>query len=257
MKPPGGDTRAFENLLAGKKVFVTGGSRGLGRALCVECARQGADVAFNFASDEQGAEQTVRAVEALDRRALAHQVSVLDAEGLGRAMTASEKAFERIDILINNAGMSQPLPLALMEDADFDEVMAVNVKGTYLASRIALRGMVRRRAGVLLNIGSLAGARLIEAPTHYCASKGAVHAFTRALAKEMARYGIRVNCLAPGLLDDGVGRGLPEHRLADYVEHVSLGRVGTLEEAARCAVFLVSDLNSYMNGEVVVMDGGL
>lgn len=247
----------FSGMLQGKKVFVTGGSRGLGRALCLECARHGADVAFNFQTDADGAAQTRQAIEALGCQALMHQMSVLDGAGLGRVMAETERVFGRIDILINNAGLSQALPLALMEDSDWDDVMAVNVKGTYLASRVALRGMVRRRAGVLLNIGSLAGARILEAPIHYCASKAAVHGFTRALAKEMARYGIRVNCLAPGLLAQGLGRNLPEHRLNDYLEHVSLGRLGTLEEVARFAVFMVSDLNSYMNGEVIVMDGGL
>jgi 3-oxoacyl-[acyl-carrier protein] reductase len=248
----------FAPLLSGKRVFVTGASRGLGRAIAVECARQGADVAFNFHHDVDGAARTVAAVAAEGRRAVPHQVSVLDAEGLHKAVKQSEAALGGgIDILVNNAGMSQPLPLALMEDADFDEVMAVNMKGTFVASRILLRGMVRQRRGAILNIGSLAGSRLIEAPTHYCASKAAVHGFTRALAKEMARFGIRVNCLAPGLLEEGVGRSLPEHRLKDYVEHVSLGRIGTLAEVARFAAFLVSDLNSYMNGEVIVMDGGL
>jgi 3-oxoacyl-[acyl-carrier protein] reductase len=248
----------FDRLLAGKRVFVTGASRGLGRAIALECARHGADVAFNFHHDADGAAHTAAEVQARGRRALAHQVSVLDPDGLQRAVKATEEAFGGgIDILVNNAGMSQPLPLALMEDADFDEVMNVNVKGTFVASRVVLRGMVRRRAGVILNIGSLAGARLLEAPVHYCASKAAVHGFTRALSKEMARFGVRVNALAPGLLEEGVGRSLPEHRLKDYLEHVSLGRVGTLAEVAAFAAFMVSDFNSYMNGEVVVMDGGL
>jgi 3-oxoacyl-[acyl-carrier protein] reductase len=250
--------QGFAPLLAGKRVFVTGASRGLGRAIAVECARHGAHIAFNYRDDTDGAARCVAEVEAFGRRVLAHRVSVLDPEGLQRAVKDSEQGLGGgLDILVNNAGMSQPLPLALMEDADFDEVMNVNVKGTFVASRVVLRGMVRRRAGVILNIGSLAGARLLEAPVHYCASKAAVHGFTRALSKEMARFGIRANALAPGLLEEGVGRSLPEHRLKDYLEHVSLGRVGTLAEVARFAAFMVSDLASYMNGEVIVMDGGL
>src|ERR1700676_1373877 len=108
--------------------------------------------------------------------------------------------------------------------------------------------MVRRKGGVILNIGSLAGSRMISAPVHYCASKGAIKALTQAMAKELARYHIRVLCLAPGLLDDGMGRNVPETGLAEYLKHCSLARLGTLEEAARTAVFLVSDYNSYMNG---------
>src|SRR5678815_2262326 len=141
-----------------------------------------------------------------------------------------------------------------MEEEDWDRVMDVNVKGAFLTSRTVLKGMIRRKAGVILNIGSLAGTRMIEAPVHYCASKAALKGLTQALAKEVARYQIRVLCLAPGLLEDGVGQSLPEHRLQEYVKHVALGRIGTLQEVARFAAFLVSDRNSYMNGETILMD---
>jgi 3-oxoacyl-[acyl-carrier protein] reductase len=249
----------FDRLLDGKRVLVTGASRGLGRALCLAFARHGATLAFNYNSDEEGGARTLALLREVAPQAphQMHRASVLDAEGFGRMVKAIETALGGIDILVNNAGISQSLPLALMEDADWDLVMDTNAKGSYIAARTVLRGMVRRKSGCILDIGSLAGARTIEAPVHYCASKAAVHGFTRALAKEMARHGIRVNALAPGLLEDGVGRNLPEHRLRDYLEHVALGRVGTLDEVAQFAAFLVSDLNSYMNGEVVVMDGGL
>lgn len=247
----------FGRMLAGKRVYVTGASRGLGRAIALAAGEHGARVAFNYRTDDEGAQKTADALTALGAQPLAQRVSVLDAPGFTKAIAEAEAALGGIDILVNNAGVSQPLPVALMEDEDWDEVMDVNAKGVFIATRVVLRGMVRRRSGVVLNIGSLAGARVIEAPVHYCASKAAVHGFTRALAKEMARYGIRVNCLAPGLLEDGVGRNLPEHRLRDYLEHVSIGRVGTLAEVAEFAVFLMSAHNSYMTGEVVVMDGGL
>lgn len=247
----------FDRILDGKRALVTGGSRGLGREICLALAKHGADVAFNYRSDTEGAALTQQDLQTFGGRYLAYQVSVLDAEAFGRTVSAIEKTWGGIDILINNAGISQPLPLALMDDTDWDEVMDVNAKGTFIASRTVLRGMVRHKRGVILNIGSLAGSRLIEAPVHYCASKAAVHATTRALSKEMARYGIRINCLAPGLLDGGVGKSLPEHRLQNYLEHVSLGRLGKAAEVAQFACFLVSDLNSYMNGEVVLMDGAL
>jgi 3-oxoacyl-[acyl-carrier protein] reductase len=144
-----------------------------------------------------------------------------------------------------------------MEEEDWDRVMDVNVKGTFLTSRAALRGMIRRKRGVVLNVGSLVAVRMMEAPVHYCASKAAIKGLSEALAKEVARYGIRVLCLAPGLLEDGVGRNLPDYRLADYLRHCSLGRVGGLAEVARFAAFLVSDANSYMSGETLVIDGGV
>jgi 3-oxoacyl-[acyl-carrier protein] reductase len=244
-------------LLTGKRALVTGASRGLGRALCEVFAAEGADVAFNFSNDQEGADETLARIERNGRKALAYKASVLDDLGIVAMMKRIEEAWGGIDILINNAGVSQPLPLALMEEADWDLVMDVNVKGQFLISRAVLKGMIRRKSGVILNISSLAGVRLIEAPIHYSASKAAIKGFTQALSKEVARYGVRVNCLAPGLLDEGVGRSLPDHRLNDYLKHVSLRRMGTVEEVAKCAAFMVSDRNSYMNGETVLIDGGL
>ncbi len=243
-------------LLSDKRVLITGGSRGLGRSLCQTFAREGARVAFNYSSDQEGAEQTLAAIQQ-HNPGLAFQASVLDAAALNAMVADIEKAWGGIDILVNNAGISQPLPLALMEEEDWDSVMDINVKGTFLATRAAVRGMMRRKSGSILNIGSLAGLRMIEAPIHYAASKAATKGFTESLAKEIARYNIRVNCLAPGLLEDGVGRNLPEHRLKEYLKHVSLHRVGKLDEVAGLAAFLSSDRNSYMTGTTVLMDGGL
>jgi 3-oxoacyl-[acyl-carrier protein] reductase len=182
---------------------------------------------------------------------------VLDVSGTAAMVAEIEREWGAVDILVNNAGVSQNLPLALMEEEDWDRVMDVNVKGTFLTSRAVLRGMIRRKRGVVLNIGSLVSVRMMDAPVHYCASKAAIKGLSEALAKEVARYGIRVLCLAPGLLEDGVSRNLPDYRLADYLKHCSLGRLGSLEEVARSAAFLVSDANSYMSGETVVIDGGL
>ncbi len=144
-----------------------------------------------------------------------------------------------------------------MEEEDWDLVMDTNVKGAFLTTRAVLRGMIRNRCGVVLNIGSLAGVRMIDAPVHYCTSKAAIKGFTEALAKEVARHQIRVLCLAPGLLEEGIGQNLPDYRREDYLKHCSLGRVGSFEEVARFAAFLVSDANSYMTGETIVMDGGI
>jgi 3-oxoacyl-[acyl-carrier protein] reductase len=241
------------SILTGKTALVTGGSRGLGRALVETFAGEGARVAFSYARDDAGAEATIEAAPG----AKAFRVSVLDVPGTDAMIEAIEQEWGAVDILVNNAGISQNLPLALMEEEDWDRVMDVNVKGTFLTSRAALRGMIRRKRGVVLNIGSLVAVRMMEAPVHYCASKAAIKGLSEALAKEVARYGIRVLCLAPGLLEDGVGRNLPDYRLADYLKHCSLGRLGGLAEVARFAAFLVSDANSYMSGETVVIDGGV
>ena len=244
-------------LLENQRILITGGARGLGRAFCAQFAAQGADIAFNYSSDQEGALETTKIVQNLGRKSLSFQVSVLDAKGLNQMVNDIERTWGGIDVLVNNAGISQPLPIALMEEADWDSVMDVNVKGQFLTTRAVLRGMIRRKRGSILNIGSLAGVRLLEAPVHYSASKAAVKGFTEALSKEVGRYNIRVNCLAPGLLEEGVAQNLPEHRLREYLKHVSLHRKGTLEEVAKFAAFLVSDKNSYMNGATVIMDGGL
>jgi 3-oxoacyl-[acyl-carrier protein] reductase len=244
-------------MLKDKRALITGGGRGLGGAMSRIFAAEGACVAFSYVRDEDSARATAEAVRASGREAREFKVSVLDVPGTEKMIKEIEDSWGGIDILVNNAGISQNLPIALMEEEDWDRVMDINVKGTFLTSKAVLRGMIRRRSGVILNIGSLAGTRMIEAPIHYCASKAAIKGLTEAMAKEIARYQIRVNCLAPGLLEDGVGRNVPDHKLADYLKHCALGRVGCFEEVARFAAFIVSDANSYMTGETVLMDGGL
>jgi 3-oxoacyl-[acyl-carrier protein] reductase len=244
-------------LLEGKRALITGGSRGLGRAMVLAFAESGAKVSFSYAQKDDDATATREAAEALGVEARSYKVSVLDRKGGDAMIRDVEAAFGGIDILVNSAGVSQNVPLALIDEDDFDRVMDVNVKGTFLMSKSVLRGMIRRKAGVILNIGSIAGVRSIEAPIHYCASKAAIVGLTRAMAKEVARHNIRVLSLAPGLLEDGMGRNLPDHRLAAYLRHCALGRLGSLEEAARLAALLVSDRNAYMSGETVVLDGGL
>ncbi len=232
--------------LQGKRVLITGGSRGLGAAIVRTFAAEGAHVAFTYTRDEPAATP-----------ARSFKVSVLDAAATEAMVDELERDWKGIDILVNNAGLSQNLPLALMEEEDWDKVLDTNVKGMFITSRAVVRGMIRQRSGSILNIGSLAGERMLDAPIHYCASKSAVRGLTESLAKELGRYSIRVNCLAPGLLEDGVGRNLPEHRLGDYMKHCALGRIGTFDEVARFAAFLVSDANSYMSGETIIMDGGV
>lgn len=243
------------DLLDGKRVLVTGGSRGLGRALCVSFARHGAKIAFTWNTNQPSAEETVSQCSQVGTTPIPFQASVLDSNRIAQAVKDLEQRWGGIDVLVNNAGVTQNLPLALMEEEDWDFVMDTNVKGAFLMSRAVLRGMFRRKSGVILNLGSLAGARMIEAPVHYYTSKAAIRGFTEALAKEVARHHVRVLCLAPGLLEDGVGRNLPDHKRDDYLHHCALGRVGTFAEVAEFAAFLVSDQNSYQTGATVLIDG--
>ena len=244
-------------LLEGKRVLVTGGSSGLGQRLVCTCAREGARVAFSYSRNGDGAKATEELARPLGQPLRSFRASVLDGEAIRAMVSALETEWGGIDVLVNNAGISRILPMALLEEEDWDELMDINVKGTYLVTRAVLKGMIRRRSGRILNIGSLAGMRIIEAPVHYATSKAAIKGFTESLAKEVGRYGISVNCLAPGLLEGGVGAQLPDYRLRDYLQHCALGRVGTFEEIAELCVFLISDRNSYMTGATLVADGGL
>src|SRR5262249_27575211 len=173
-------------MLDGRTALVTGGSRGLGRAICAALAREGARVAFNYARRDDEAAAVAR-----EAGARGPKVSVLDRAGLAEMV----RDIGAIDILVNNAGVGQVVPLALMEEEDWDRMMAVNVKGAFLTSQAVLRGMVRQKRGRILNISSLAGVKMMQAPVHYSAAKAALKGFTEALAKEVGRYGITVNCL--------------------------------------------------------------
>jgi NAD(P)-dependent dehydrogenase (short-subunit alcohol dehydrogenase family) len=162
-----------------------------------------------------------------------------------------------VDVLVNNAGFGQVVPLALMEEADWDRMIDTHVKGAFLCSQAVLRGMVRRKYGRIVNIGSLAGVKMMQAPVHYATAKAALRGFTEALAKEVGRYGITVNCVAPGILDEGVSDHLPPARREEYLRHCALRRTGSLEEVAEAIAFIASDRNSYMNGATVVLDGAV
>src|SRR4029079_9117012 len=190
-------------------------------------------------------------IRATGARAWAFRASVLDKAALGEMVSAVTKEAGTIDILVNNAGIGQVVPLALMEEADWDRMMDTHVKGAFLASQAVLRGMVKIKRGHILNIGSLAGVKMLQAPVHYCAAKAALRGFTEGLAKEIGRYGVTVNCLAPGVLEEGVSDHLPPAKRDQYLEHCSIGRTGKLEEVAEVAAFLVSSRNSYMNGATV------
>jgi NAD(P)-dependent dehydrogenase (short-subunit alcohol dehydrogenase family) len=257
---PEADVERSTGRLLGKRALVTGGSRSLGRVLCRTFARAGARVAFTYTRDEETSKATLEEIATAgggrsDGRA--YRVSASDTEGTEKLVAELDRDWGGLDILVNNAGVTQNLPLALLEEEDFDRVIRVNVKGTFVTSKAVLRSMMRRKSGVILNIGSLAGERMIEAPIHYSTSKAAIRGMTESMAKEVARHGVRVLNLAPGLLEDGVGRNLPDYRLADYLKHCALGRVGTFDEVAELAAFLVSDAASYMTGETIVMDGGV
>jgi len=243
--------------LVGKRCLVTGGSRGLGLALCKAFARHGAKVAFTFSTNTDDAAHARTEIAAAGCEPLVFHGSVADAAHVKVTVGELVKAWGGVDVLVNNAGVTQILPIALLEEADWDQVMDVNVKGAYLYSRAVLRSMIRAKRGHILNIGSFASERVIEAPVHYAAAKSALRGLTEALAREVGRYNIQVNLLSPGLLDCGLAQMLPKHRIDEYLAQASLGRLGTAAELAELATFLVSDDNTFMAAAKIVADGGL
>lgn len=246
---------------AGKRCIVTGGSRGLGRAIACALVREGARVAFTFRRNQGDADESLATMtliaETSGGAARMFRGSVADSAHVREVVDTLTRDWGGVDILVNNAGTTQIVPIALLDEADWDEVMDSHVKGAYLFSRAVLKSMIRARGGHILSIGSFASERIIESPVHYAAAKSALRGFTEALAREVGRYGIHVNLLAPGLLDIGLGRMLLPHRIQEYVSQSALGRVGTARELAEFALFLLSEPSSFMSGAKVVVDGGI
>ncbi|MGE5430493.1 MAG: 3-oxoacyl-ACP reductase family protein [Syntrophomonadaceae bacterium] len=244
-------------LLEGKSVIVTGGTGAVGSALCDVLSREGADVAFNYERNKDKAEEVICRIEKNGRKALAFQCSVLDKEGVAQMVKKTEEEFSKIDILVNNAGIVQVMPFPLIEEEEWDLVMDVNVKGMFIVTKEVVRRMVMQRSGVILNMGSIGGVRLLEVPVHYAASKAAVGGFSIALAKELARYNIRVNTVVPGMLSGGVGLNVPEKQYNEYMKYCAAARPGKPEEVAEYIAFLASDRASYINAQNLLIDGGL
>lgn len=240
-------------MLEQKQIFVSGGTGYLGEAICRACHRYGASVTFSWLHNRDKAEQL--AAELPGSRAV--QLDIRDQAGIDRTFAALHRELEAFDVLVNNAALSQIMPFSMLERDDLDLLLDVNVKGTVFLTKAAVRPMIRRQRGVVVNIGSLAGHRMLDVPVHYALSKAAVAGFSLALAAELQRYNIRVNTVSPGLLADGVGRGVPEAQLRDYLDHCACGRPGTAAEVAETVCFLASERSAYLNGQNIFVDGGI
>jgi NAD(P)-dependent dehydrogenase (short-subunit alcohol dehydrogenase family) len=244
-------------MLADRTIVVTGGSGAIGAAIVRGLAAQGAHVALTYKRGKERAETLQSEITALGRRCLVAAVDACDGKAIEGFAARVESELGPVDVLVNNLGSTQVLPFALIEESDWDEMLSVNLKGLFLFSRAFVRGMIRRKRGVIVNLGSLAGHRMLEVPVHYATAKAAVTGFTLSLAKEVSRYGIRVNEVVPGLIKGGVGLNVTDRQLAAYNEHCSLGRPGRPEEVADLVVFLASERASYINAQSISIDGGI
>lgn len=242
---------------AGKTAVVTGGSRGLGRAVCLELAAGGANVVLCYAGNEAAASETVSACEALGARALAVRCNVAEAGEVKALMDAAVQAFGRIDILVNNAGVTRDGLLMMMKEDDFDAVIDANLKGTFLCMKAVARQMVKQRYGRIVNLSSVVGLRGNAGQVNYAASKAGVIGMTKSLAKELAGRNITVNAVAPGFIATDMTAAMPEAAKTAALAAIPMGRMGAPEDVAKAVAFLAGEDAAYITGQVLAVDGGM
>jgi 3-oxoacyl-[acyl-carrier protein] reductase len=243
--------------LSGKSAIVTGGSRGIGRAIVLALARQGADVAFSYKGNADAAAEVVAAVEAMGRQALAHRGDVSEPDAAEGLVAATLGAYGRIDILVNNAGITRDDLVMRMSTDAWREVMDTNLSGAFYTIRSAMRPMIKARAGRIVNVSSAAGRAGNAGQANYSAAKAGLIGLTKAVAREVASRGITCNAVAPGFVLTELTSGLPEPIQDGIRAATPLGRFGTVDEIADAVVFLASDEAAYITGQVLGVDGGL
>jgi 3-oxoacyl-[acyl-carrier protein] reductase len=242
--------------LAGKKALVTGASRGIGRAVALKLAREGADVIVTATSLDR-AKKTADEIELLGRRAIPCEVNVgsrKDVESLFR--TVSDE-FGTLDILVNNAGITRDGLLMRMKDEDWDEVINVNLNGTFACSREAIKLMAKAKSGRIVNISSVVGEMGNAGQANYCASKAGIIGFTKAVAREYAKRNITVNAVAPGFIETDMTGVLADSVREELLKQIPANRFGVADDIANAVFFLVSDLGSYVTGQVLAVNGGM
>jgi 3-oxoacyl-[acyl-carrier protein] reductase len=241
--------------LSGKVALVTGGSRGIGRAISIALASHGASVAVNYASNADAAAETVKLIG--DEKATAIAGDVRNAATGASLVDATVAAYGRIDILVNNAGVTADDLILRMSEDEWDRVLDTNLKGTFSVTKAAIRPMVRQRFGRIVNVSSVAGLVGNAGQANYSAAKAGIIGFTKAVAKEVASRNITANVIAPGFVDTEMTADLTEAQRGEIMRMVAAGRTATPEDVAPAAVFLASDEAAYITGHVLTVDGGL
>ncbi|MBN62692.1 MAG: 3-oxoacyl-[acyl-carrier-protein] reductase [Gemmatimonadetes bacterium] len=244
-------------LLDGKVALVTGGSRGIGRAIALRLGQEGADVAV-CARNVEAAGEVASEIEGLGRKCLVRACDVADAEQAGALIAATIEELGQLDILVNNAGVTRDNLLMRMKEEDWDEVLAINLKGAFNCARAAVRPMLKARGGRIVNITSVVGLQGNAGQVNYAASKAGLIGLTKSLARELASRGITANAVAPGLVPEtGMTGELAAEVQQQMLSAVPLGRAGTPEDVAHAVAFLASEQAAYITGQVLAVDGGM
>ena len=243
--------------LQGKCALVTGGSRGIGRAVCLELARQGARVAVNYAGNAAAAEETVKACEALGAEAFAIQADVANAAACEAMVKEVLTRFGRLDILVNNAGVTRDGLMPMMKEADWDAVLDTNLKGAFHCMKAVYRPMMKQKYGRIVNLSSIVGLRGNAGQANYAASKAGLIGLTKSMAKELAGRNVTVNAVAPGFIDTDMTAALPEKAREAMLSTIPMGRLGQAEDVARAVAFFAGDASAYVTGQVLCVDGGM
>ena len=242
--------------LSGKTAIVTGGSRGIGRAICLELAHRGANIVFSYAGNKAAADETVALLEEAGATARAVQGDVTSADAAKELVDAA-KELGGVDILVNNAGITRDKLAARMSEEDFDAVIATNLKGAFLMTKAVLRPMMRAKSGAIVNMASVVGIMGNAGQANYAASKAGLIGMTKSVAREVASIGIRVNAVAPGFIETDMTAAMPEAAQQAMCSAIPAVRPGKPEDVARAVAFLVSDDAAYITGQVLAVDGGM
>ena len=244
-------------LVEGKTALVTGGSRGIGRAISILLAEHGATVVVNYTKDRDSANSTVEEIVGKGGRALAFRADVSDPEQVRSMVDEVVNRYGRLDVLVNNAGITRDALLLRMGEEGWSSVVQTNLGGVFNCTKAAVRIMLKQRSGKIVNVSSVVGITGNAGQANYCAAKAGIIGFTKAVAKEVGSRGINVNAVAPGFIETDMTSSLSEEVRQKAVAAIPMGRAGRPEEVASVVLFLVSPLSDYINGQTIVVDGGM
>lgn len=244
-------------MLKDKVAIVTGASRGIGKSIAINFARQGSKVVLNYRSDDNGAETTKQEIEQNGGVAILHKGDVSDFYVAEELMNFCKEKFSRIDILVNNVGITRDTLVMRMKEEDFDSVINVNLKGSFNCAKHASSIMLRQKSGKIINISSVIGIIGNAGQVNYAASKAGIIGMTKSLAKELGSRGINVNAIAPGFIETDMTDVLGDNVKETILSHIPLKKMGKTEDVSNLAVFLASNMSDYITGQVITVDGGM